>query len=168
MYNKKYPAAEEQSQVMGVAGIPGTFPTGTVLSWIESNFPHLKDVWNRSKVNDFYFAYKKLLEAGSAPWPAAGVSDKINAATGYKDALMFFSAVKKLIDEGKISPQWLMAGVTSSDPLSIVKNIQKEGLGAAKNLKWVGVLALAGVAVYFAWPWLMSARSVKKIKNKVR
>jgi len=152
---------------MGVWGLPGTFPTHIVRTWIISNHKHLKSVWPRSKVNDFYYAYKKLIDRGHAPWPEGIKSEDLNAATGYTDSLMWFSAIKTLIDETKIEPKWLMGTGAAPDPTQIISNISEGGLKVAKNLKWAGILVIAGVSIYFLYPWLTAARKVKKTKNKV-
>ena len=155
---------------MGVAFIPGTFPTSKVQSYIVQNFNRLPSSYSREKINNIYFAYRDALRAGAAPWPDPGVRPIVEEKTGYTDVLLWFATVNKLIEAGEMDPKWLIEGSTNTDPLSVIPNtLSKLNPGSwegIKNLKWISILAILGIGLYFTWPYLMRVRR-KAIRNKI-
>ena len=165
-----------KSSQMGVWGLPGTFPTNIMLEYIMDNFPHLwKDEWTRQKVNDIYFAYKQGLQSGDyVPWGQgtgtqnADLVQYLANTSGHaeKDVRLWLMGLKTKVESGEIASEFLTQNAVSTTPgqtisTAIAKPFKSLGEfteGTAKTVKWIGILAIIGIGLYFSWPVLKKIR----------
>lgn len=160
---------------LGIAFIPGTFPTAKVLEYITTKMVAGEYVfeWSRAKINRLYFAYKDaVMTENLTPYGPGNttVSRYVTEKTGYglDDSQIFLLALYKMVQEKKLNPGYWNFQKALSSPVEVVKKAIKdlaEGTEkTAKNLKWIGIIALVGVGIYFTFPLLMMAR--KKFKKR--
>ena len=158
-----------QNKKLGVAFLPGTFPTGDVLFTIQKSLPMTADEWNRTKVNDMYFRYKEAIrEKGYkaySPPDEIAVKQYIIDNTNYSEAdiRVFLFTLFKLAGTGDLNQKWWNPTLQKD-----ISDIKLPGIpdptDYLKQLKWVGLIALGGVFLYFSWPFLMGMR--RKLKRR--
>lgn len=161
---------EYTDQTMGIFGMPGTFPTQKVLEGILKSDPdQVASRWTRTKVNDMWYWYSQGLKKGYEPWEMQnrGIATYISENTNFSDsdANMFGFNLWSLVKEGKISNEWHTGTVPSTQPQlsNIIPNTDSL-MTYAKTVKWVAILGVVGIGVYFAWPALMAGR--KQLKKR--
>jgi len=152
----------------GFAFLPGTFPTGIVLDAIEEALPTQTD-WTRRKINDLYTLYKEGIKSG-LPRYEKGQTEILsymrkNSNYSDTDIRVFPYILFLLVEKGDIDQKWwdiklqssrgIKKALTDLDPS---KNIFK----TINNVKWIGIVALGGVAIYFSWPILKKLRDRSK------
>ena len=162
---------EQPKQKMGIWGLPGTFPTGTVLDAIKKSDPDgVAGIdWTRQKVNDIYFWYKEGIDKGQKPWTMQerGIASYISENTNYSqsDTNSFGFAVHQLAQAGEIPVEyWSGVRPEAAPQIADVLPDQKIFLTYAKTVKWVAIAGIVGVGLYFAWPVLTAGR--KKLKKR--
>lgn len=152
---------------MGIAFMPGTFPTSTVLRYLSEWSGSVS--WNRSKVNGLYNAYKdSILTDGLKPYGKGSTAVKQHLFTKYgyplNEVTYFLVAIFKLVEAGTIKPYYL----NFVKPKSVISKIaDKAGLldSTVKNIKFFSVIALLGVGLYISWPLIMKGRKIVKRKK---
>ena len=151
-------------QTMGKYWIPGTFPTGKVLNEAASG----SDLLTRSLVNDIYDSYYTAVhDKGVLPYQWIDESGRVHfeardavlrdIQVDEFDAAAVLLAIHDLAKSGAIDGKWWDPRKQTGLP-DIPDPIEKY----IKSIKFIGVLALIGVGVYFAWPFLAKARKRKR------
>lgn len=151
-------------QTMGKYWIPGTFPTGKVLREAASG----SGILTRNLVNDIYDSYYNAVHVnGVLPYQWIDESGKVHfeardavlrdIQVDELDAAAVLLAIHDLAKAGAIDGKWWdprkQTGLTNiTDPIGKY----------VKSIKFIGVLALIGVGIYFAWPYLAKARNRKR------
>lgn len=178
----------QRTNRLGVYGLPGTFPTDVIQSFMWENYgpgalPWTEGFfwtdagrafdrrWSRDKINDMYRDYVSLVESGIAPWPqgmAKLTAGMIAEGWTKADSILFLDALEKSVKAGTIKKDYLLEpseGPTIETAKKIVKapgKILEAGTDAiaksAGAIKWVSIAALIGVTLYFSWPLLQKAR----------
>lgn len=154
---------------MGIAFLPGTFPTSTVQAYLKEWF-HSID-WTREKVNNLYAAYKDSVTIDSKKYYGPGqVEVKYHIIDKYgfplTEVTPFLVALYKLSAAGNINPYYLNFVETKSALLPSI--ISKAGSGLdkyVKNLKFFSVIAVIGFGIYLTWPLLAKGR--KKLQKRI-
>jgi len=154
----------KENNKMGVYGLPGTFPTSTVLKAVLKSDPEqLTTQWTRQKINDMYYWYMEGIKKGLEPWSmqngqvASYISEHTNFSTS--DSNTFGFALENLSRTGEIGVEYYTGDVPSTQPQ--ISNILPETgslLTYAKTIKWVAIGGIVLVGVYFTWPVLNAGR----------
>ena len=162
--------APQDNQKMGIFGIPGTFPTGTVLDSLKKSDPDEKITsWTRAKVNDLYYWYLEGIKQGHKPWTmedrqiAAFISEHTNLSLS--DSNNFGFAIHQLAQAGKIDQKFWMGDSPSTAPSKIISEYLPDPsdlITYAKTIKWVAILGIVGIGLYFTWPMLSAGRKTLK------
>jgi hypothetical protein len=157
-----------EQKKMGAWGLPFTFPTGKVKSYLNDTVPELE--WTRDLINDVYESYKKgILTQGLKPYlweDSQGthfeIRDFIVKDTNLDEVTVasVLIAIKDLAQSGEIEGQYW----------NIVK--QKEGPQAGdlveffkkqqNMIKWGSIAALVLVGLWFGWP------VIKKFRKRMK
>jgi len=151
-------------QTMGKYWIPGTFPTGKVLNEAASG----SGLLTRALVNDIYDSYYNAVhDKGILPYQWIDTSGKVHfeardavlqdIQVDEFDAAAVLLAIHDLAKSGAIDNKWWDPRKQTGLP-DIPDPIAKY----VKSIKFIGVLALVGVGLYFAWPYLAKARKRKR------
>lgn len=154
---------------MGIWGLPGTFPTGKVLDAIQKFDPTgMVTQWTRDKVNDIYFWYKEGVREGHKPWTneEKGIANYISEHTKYStsDTNTFCYALKNLAMTGEIQNEYYTVDIPNTAKISNLPFVPSgsELKNIANTIKWVAILGVVGVGLYFTWPVLSKGRSQLK------
>lgn len=155
---------------MGIAFVPGTFPTSKVADYLFDNYymgsGRAFDFSNQMIDNIWYWYKEGIEKKGLAPYGAGatGIKDFLLKNTAYteRQITLWLMAVKSLAETGKIDPFYYSVKNPSTSPTSRIK----DSAGAAfkmpaeilQNIKWIGLIGLAGVALYMAWPYIYKMR----------
>ncbi len=163
-----------QHQSMGVGGIPGTFPTGTVKKWLDEFYPRF--TWTRTIVNDFFNWYKEAVQVeGLAPWIQTVPGDKAATATYITNKTgsdpqvvkAFLVALGTLAKNGEIDNKWVAVKKPTTQRNILEKTsdaITKHSSTAKKVMTTVTVLGIAA-SLYFLSPAIKGIfRKIKKRK----
>lgn len=155
-----------KNQEIGIAFIPGTFPTSKVKGMLQINAP--ATLWRRETINDIFNFYKDAVtKEKQKPYPNPGIVDYVSKKSGHdigKVRLVLF-AIATLVKDAKIKPYWLNfvkpeTGVIRDIATKAAKPLEKY----MSTMKWVAIAAVVGVGIYFTWPLLMKGR--KKLKTR--
>ena len=165
---------------MGIAGIPGTFPTWKIQEAIQERLDPDKQNperywWTRTKINNLYFAYKEgVITEGLGRYEEGNtkIGEYVQGVTGYSigDVRIFLWTVRELALEGSINSFFWNFEKISTTPGAVIEqaftNPFKTIEGISKQVKWIGLFAVLGIGLYFAWPYLGMAR--RRISRKRR
>lgn len=155
----------EQNQKMGIAGIPGTFPTGTILFELKKELPIFD--WTYKKVDNIYLYYKDALNSGDfEPYGPGGTDlvEWISEKSGYGvgEVRGELAIIRSMAQTGDIdSYYWTQNKPASSITKKIESAITSTGVtfqqfGTA--IKWVGIILISGGVLYVTWPMIKKIR----------
>lgn len=156
----------DESQTMGVYGMPGTFPTAIVLEAVKKFDPGEKTTeWTRSKVNDIYYWYAEGLKKGQKPWSTEdrGIAAYISEHTTFSqsDTNTFGFTILHLSRSGDVPIKFYTGIAPSTQPqISNIIPDSSQLMQYAKTIKWVSVAGVVAVVVYFSWPVLVVGRKM--------
>ena len=144
------------NQRLGKWGIPGTFPTGEVKERLQEYYA--SGNWTREKVNQFYDSYRDAVKIHGQPIydrGQVGVKYFIEQNTNYPldEITAFLQTIYDLSAEGKIDSRFW----DINQQKDLIPDVGGNLENILKNVKWIGVLAIVGVGIYFAWPFLKRA-----------
>lgn len=153
---------------LGIAFIPGTFPTGVMLDAVQAALPATAVDWDRGKINDLYFAYKDGVNAGEPIVRPGefGVKNYMMEQTNFteSDIRVFLMVLYTLAESGRIDQQYWNIPLQEKSILTKVTALPEQYIKTADKMagaiKWGSILALGGIGLYFAWPL------IKKIKRR--
>lgn len=163
-----------ENQSMGIYGIPFTFPTSEVKAYAQKSAPTM--TFTRDSVNAIYYQYKSfVIDKQFNPYgenqnleDGAGLVEAIAMKTGQKIGpvrIVLFS-IREMVDKGQLEPHYWTMEKPSHDVSASVKTAvtspSNQIVKISNNLKWIGIIGIAAVGVYFAYPFLKKLRSKKK------
>lgn len=145
---------------------PLAFPSGRIINWMWDNVPSTAQKWNQDMIQDMYALYSKGIENG-LPIFKKGQAQIIQYILGNSnfqpaDVRLFCYALMQLAQNGQISTKWYNPAV------QIRKNVIEQASTALgpkgplnktlSNIKWIGILALSGIALYYSFPLINTIR----------
>lgn len=153
----------EDSENMGIAWIPGTFPTKKVQNRIYDDFDKW---WDREKINLLYFTYKDaVLVKKLAPYPGnmGEVTPYIAKKTGYplNDVRLFLVTILNMSKADELDKKFINPTLQKDTIVGKIEEAFRKGGTVPKTIttiKWVGVLAIVGAGLYLVRPLLAKGR----------
>lgn len=146
---------------LGIAFIPGTFPTFIVQDAIMRALPESRFEWSRSKVNDLYYLYEAGIKKG---FPVVRPQEfdvkkymMENSAFSENDIRVFLMILYELAQSGEIEQKWWNIDLQKSQSIipGLNTNIIEKTTSA---IKWGSIALLAVGAIYISWPILKKMR----------
>lgn len=152
---------------LGIYGLPFSFPTGVMVEAMIELDPRNKDVFSRKKINDLYFIYQEGIKEGLAPFPKNKLEIKYWMVKEYDlqehIVTAFLMALKESVDAGKIQNRYLTGKVAEGSTPSIIDKLKLPDLDKLTGtVKFVSIVGVVGIGLYFTWPLLLKLR--KRIK----
>ena len=159
----------EQNQ-MGVAFVPLTFPTSTMLGLLRAADPHeVATRWTRQKVNDMYNWYKEGISKGISPYTSENteIANYISEHTSFSanESQQFAWTLWKGVLNGKIASKYYVAETPQTSLIEMPIGVNKFVYTYLNTLKWVSIAGIIGVGLYFSWPLLVTGR--KKLSKRM-
>lgn len=152
----------------GVAFLPGTFPTGTVLSAMHEGLPASKDEWTRRKVNDLYYLYETGVKEHGYPIVRPQqfeVKEYMmeNSAYPEHEIRVFLYVLMTLAQKGEIQNKWWNIPLQKEQGfLPAVGDMAKDLDKWAGTIKWGSIALVFGGVLYLTWPYLRALRARSK------
>jgi len=147
---------------LGTYGIPFTFPTITIRNEIAKAAPNLKTM-PLKKIDSIYTQYKSLVTDGKFEPYGAGSTPMVEAIasnTGFSlgEVRITLYTIRKLAEAGKIDTEYWKIIPASQSFTAKAANYKDSMFTMTNNIKWIGIAAIAGVALYFTFPILKKLR----------
>lgn len=152
----------QRNENLGIAYIPGTFPTGDLLAAIVDLLGQEyadQRGWSRVKINAIYSAYVDGVKAGKGIYQAGNIEivPWVAKASGFNegDTRLVLYTLQGLVNKGKIDSKWLRSP-SPGKVIEVASALYKApGQTAAalpaiaKGLKTIGILVLLVVGLYY-------------------
>jgi len=165
------------TEKQGIAWVPGTFPTRQFTKYVNEI---TADISEKEYTNDttdtIYFAYKDYVLDGNKPFriekeswtePYPGIQ-YIQEKTGFKADYIFqwLYALDLAVYTDKIVDTQYILIEQSESAFSPFKDLKAFMEKYQRRVIVISVVGLAGVGLYFGWPYLSAARKGYIAKHK--
>jgi len=159
------------NDVVGWAGIPGTFPTGIMVSAMREALPVSRDDWNRTIVNDLYSLYKMGVQDKGYPIVKPGQFEVMeymveNSNISENHIRVFLATLYMLAEKGDIELKfWNIPLQAEKGIIPGIKDMTKNIEKMSSAVKWGSIALIFAGVTYLSWPAIKALRNRAKSKR---